>query len=239
MLVIGGILAAAISFLAGTSGFGFSLMATPALLLCGYSLPFVVTVNLLLSVATRLSVAWRLRRVVSVRRVTVLVGGAVPGLWIGSRTLGAIDAHVVRLVVGAVVAGAAAALAWADRHPPNPRFRGLVAAAGFLGGVLGTTTSLTGVPPALLLTRRRLAAENLFADLSVYFVVTAAIGLAVLAVDGHFDRPAAGALAWWLPGVLVANALGTTVGLRLPSQTFRRVTLGVGFVAGIVTLLTA
>jgi uncharacterized membrane protein YfcA len=153
VLVLGGILAAAVAFLAGTSGFGFGLVATPALLLCGYSLPFVVTVNLLLSVATRLSVAWRLRHAVSRRRVALLVGGAVPGLWIGSRTLGAIDAHDVRIVVGTVIAVAAVALAWVDRHPPRPRFRGLVAAAGFLGGILGTTTSLTGVPPALLPTR--------------------------------------------------------------------------------------
>jgi hypothetical protein len=47
------------------------------------------------------------------------------------------------------------------------------------------------------------------------------------------------AFAWWLPGVLVANAIGTTVGLRLPGTAFRRLTLGVAFVAGIVTALTA
>jgi uncharacterized membrane protein YfcA len=163
----------------------------------------------------------------------------VPGLWVGSRTLGAIDVHDVKLVVGAVVAAAAAALAWVDRHPPRPRFRGLVPAAGFLGGLLGTTTSLTGVPPALLLTRRRVAAESLFADLSVYFVATAAIGLAVLAADGHFSGHAAHAFLWWVPGVLAANVVGTTVGLRLPAPALRRLTLALGFAAGVVTLLTA
>jgi uncharacterized membrane protein YfcA len=239
MLILGGILAAAVAFLAGTSGFGFGLVAAPALLLCGFSLPFVVTVILLISVATRVSVAWRLRHAIHRRRVAMLVGGAVPGLWIGSRTLGAIDAHDVRVVVGAVVAAAAAALAWVDRHPPRPRFRGLVLAAGFLGGVLGTTTSLTGVPPALLLTRRRLAAERLFADLSLYFVATAAIGLAVLAADGRLSGPAARAFLWWIPAVLAAHLVGTTLGLRLPSAALRRLTLALGFVAGIVTLLTA
>jgi uncharacterized membrane protein YfcA len=169
----------------------------------------------------------------------MLVGGAVPGLWIGSRTLGAIDAHDVKLVVGAVIAAAAAALAWVDRHPPKPRFRGLVPAAGFLGGLLGTTTSLTGVPPALLLTRRRVATQSLFADLSVYFVATASIGLGVLAADGHFSGSAARAFLWWLPAVLVANIVGTTVGLHLPSLALRRLTLALGFVAGLVTVLTA
>lgn len=239
MLIVGGFLAAAAALLAGTSGFGFALLATPALLLCGFSLPFVVTVNLLIALATRVSVAWRLRDAISRRRVVLLVGAAVPGLWVGSRTLGALDEHALKLAVGAVIAVAAVALAVADRQPPRPRIRGLTVVAGFLGGLLGTTTSLLGVPPALLLARRRLATVSFFADMSVYFIATAAIGLAVLAADGQFSGDAARAFVWWLPGVLVANAIGTTLGLRLPPTGFRRLTLGLAFAAGIVTAVTA
>lgn len=239
MLIVGGFLAAAAALLAGTSGFGFGLVATPALLLSGFSLPFVVTANLLISFATRASVAWRLRRAIDRRRVALLVGAAVPGLWVGSRTLGTLDEETLKVVVGVVIALAAAALAWADRHPPRPRIRGLSVVAGFLGGLLGTTTSLIGVPPALLLARRRLATTSFFADLSVYFIATAAIGLAVLAADGQFSGGAARAFAWWLPGVLLANVIGTSAGLRLPARAFRRLTLGVAFAAGVVTAVTA
>jgi uncharacterized membrane protein YfcA len=239
MTVVAGLLVAFAALLAGTSGFGFGLIATPILVLCGFSLPFVVTVNLLISLATRISVAWRLRHALNRRRVAVLVGGALPGLWLGSRTLGALGAHDVKRVVGTTIAVAAVALAWADRHPPNPRIRGLNPLAGFLGGVLGTTTSLTGVPPALLLARRRLAQPTFFADLSVYFVATAAAGLAVLAADGHVSGAAARTFVWWLPGVLVANAVGTTLGLRVPARTFRRTTLALAFAAGVVTVATA
>lgn len=239
MMILGGFLAAAAALLAGTSGFGFGLVATPALLLTGFSLPFVVTVNLLISLATRLSVAWRLRHAVRRRQAAILVGSAIPGLWIGSRTLGAIDGHTLKLVVGLTVAAAACALAWADRRPPRPRPVGLEAVAGFSGGLLGTTTSLIGVPPALLLARRRLATATFFADLSIYFVATAAIGLAVLAAEGHFNESAWRAFVWWLPGVLVANAIGTSAGLRAPAAASRRLALGVAFAAGIVTALTA
>ena len=238
-MILGGFLAAAAALLAGTSGFGFGLVATPALLLTGFSLPFVVTVNLLISLATRVSVGWRLRHAVRRKQAAILVGGAIPGLWIGSRTLGAIDGHTLKLVVGLTVAAAAGALAWADRRPPRPRAAGLGAVAGFLGGLLGTTTSLIGVPPALLLARSRLATTTFIADLSIYFVATAAIGLAVLAAQGHFNESAGRAFIWWLPGVLVANAIGTSAGLRAPAAVFRRLTLGLAFVAGIVTALTA
>ena len=240
MLIVGGLVVVAAALLAGSSGFGVGLLATPVLLLCGFSLPFVVAANLLISLATRVTVAWRLRAAIDRRRVAVLVGAAVPGLWIGARTLGAVDEQALKVVVGLVIALAAATLAWVERHPPRPpRIRGLTAVAGFLGGLLGTTTSLSGVPPALLLTRRRLATAGFFADLSVYFIATSAIGLAVLAADDRLSGDAFRAVAWWLPGVLVANAIGTSVGIRLPGTAFRRFALGLAFVAGIFTALTA
>jgi uncharacterized membrane protein YfcA len=239
MLILGGVLVAGAALLAGTSGFGFGLLATPVLLLSGFSLPFVVTVNLLIALATRVSVAWRLRRAIDPRRVALLVGAAAPGLWVGSRTLGALDEHTLKVAVGIVIALAAASLARAERHPPRPRLRGLTVVAGFAGGLLGTTTSLIGVPPALLLTRRRLATASFFADLAVYFIATAAIGLVILAADGQFSGSAARAFAWWLPGVVVASAIGTSLGLRLSAPAFRRLTFGLAFFAGVVTAVTA
>ena len=238
VLIVGGLLVAGAALLAGTSGFGLALVAAPALLLCGFSLPFVVTVNLLVSLATRVPVAWRLRDAIDRRRVALLVGGAVPGLWIGSRTLGTVDVQELKRAVGVVIALAAVALALSEGHEP-PRVRGLPVAAGFAGGLLGTTTSLIGVPPALLLTHRRLPARGFIADLALYFVATAALGLAVLGAEGQLSSDAGHAFLWWLPGVLVANAFGTSLGLRLPAATFRRLTLGVAFVAGVVTAVTA
>ena len=43
----------AASFLGGVTGFGYSLVATPLLLLLGFPLPFAVTVNLALAFVTR------------------------------------------------------------------------------------------------------------------------------------------------------------------------------------------
>ena len=156
-----------------------------------------------------------------------------------SRTLGTVDVHDLQVVVGVVVALAAVALALSERRQPSPRIRGLPVVAGFAGGLLGTTTSLIGIPPALLLTHRRLPARGFIADLALYFIATAAIGLVVLGLEGQLSSDAGRAFVWWLPGVLVANAIGTSLGLRLPAATFRRLTLAVAFVAGVVTAVTA
>ena len=237
--MLGDFLAAAFALLAGTSGFGFGLLATPLLLLSGFSLPFIVTLNLLVSVATRISVVLRLWRAVDAKRAALLVGGSVPGLYVGARVLGAVDARSLKVAAGLAVMAGAALLLYEERHPPRSQPPGTPVAAGFLGGFLGTTTSLIGVPPALLLARQRLAAGSFFADMAVYFVATGAIGLLVLAADGDFEASAARAFVYWLPGVLLANALGTTLGLRLPARAFRVATLVLALVAGALTAATA
>jgi uncharacterized membrane protein YfcA len=239
VLYLGGLAAAVVALLAGTSGFGFGLLAAPVLLLAGFSLPFVVTVNLLTSVATRVSVAYRLRRDVDRRRVALLVLGSIPGLWVGARTLGSVDRHTVKLAVGIVVMAATAALAYAERHPPRAGGDRTPVVAGFLGGLLGTTTSLIGVPPALMLARRTLTTSAFFADMAVYQIVTAAIGLGVLALEGRFDGHGGRTFLLWLPGVIAGNLAGTTLGLRLSARAFRLSTLALAFVGGAVTVVTA
>lgn len=239
MIVLGGVLVTIAALLAGASGFGLGIMAVPLLLLAGFSLPFIVTAILLISLATRISVVWRLRRSIDRRRSAMLAGAAVPGLVVGAVLLQSTDDHVLRIAVGSGVACAALALAITDRRPPRRQFRGMYAVAGFAGGILGTSTSLTGIPPALLLTRRGIATTTFLADLAAYFIATASIGLGILAVDGHLSRSGAEAFLWWLPGVLVANLVGTSVALRLPRTTFRALVLALAFVAGIGTAATS
>ena len=239
MLVLGGLVVLMAALLAGVSGFGLGIVAVPLLLLAGFSLPFIVTAVLLMSLATRVSVMWRLRRSINHRRVAVLTSAAVPGLFVGALLLRSTDQEALRIIVGTTVALAAAGLAFAERHPPKPRLRGLNAVAGFAGGVLGTSTSLTGVPPALLLVRRAIPTKAFLADLATYFVATSVIGLVVLAFNGHFSRDGAEAFLWWLPGVLVANLLGTSIALRLPLTTFRTLVLALAFTAGLATAATA
>jgi uncharacterized membrane protein YfcA len=117
---------------------------------------------------------------------------------------------------------------------------GAAAIAGFLGGFLGSSTSLNGVAPVLLLARDKASPRSFLADLAMYFVGANAIGLIILAVQHTIrtDALAPGFLVW-LPGSLLGNWLGTTLGPRLPERAFRRLTLVIVFVAGGVTALTA
>ena len=240
ILLAGGLSVFAASFLGGVTGFGYSLVATPLLLLLGFPLPFVVTVNLALACVTRVSVAYRFRADLKVRRAAGLIAGSVPGLWLGVAVLTTVDESTIKLGAGLVVM-VAAVLLWRAASAPPPRpLPGAPVAAGFAGGFLGSATSLNGVAPVLLLARDQAAPRSVLADLALYFVVSNAIGLAILLAEGALETDAlVPAFLLWLPGSLAANWAGTAIGPRLPEADFRRITLVIVFVAGGVTALTA
>ena len=240
MLIAGGLVVLTASFLGGVTGFGYTLVATPLLLLIGYPLPFVVTVNLSLAFVTRISVAYRFRADANPRRAAGLIAGAVPGLWLGVLVLTKVDESTIKLGAGIVVMIAVVLLYRALSAPPPRPVPGATVAAGLIGGFLGTAVSLNGVGPVLLLAREKAAPRSVMADLALYFVASTSIGLLILVVQDAIDTDALyPAFVAWLPGSLLGNWLGTEVGPRLPEQAFRKITLAVVFVAGAVTAVTA
>ena len=239
-LVAGGLSVVAAAFLGGVTGFGYGLVATPLLLLIGFPLPFVVTANLSLALVTRISIAYRFRAHVLPRRVVQLVVGSVPGLWLGTQVLTGVQPSVIKAVAGVLVMVLALLLVRSLTAPPPRPVAGAPVVAGFAGGFLGSTTSLNGVAPVLLLARDRAKPLSFIADLALYFVASNAIALALLGAHGAVSHRALfPAFLLWLPGSMAGNYIGATLGPRLPERLFRRLTLAIVFVAGAVTALTA
>jgi uncharacterized membrane protein YfcA len=239
-LLAGAVVVAAASFIGGATGFGFSLVATPLLLLLGLSLAFIVTVNMALAIVTRLTVAYRFRDDLRPRRAANLIAGSVPGLWLGAVVLTTVPEPTIKLSAGLVVMCAAVLLWRSVSAPPPQPLPGASLAAGFAGGFLGTATSLNGIAPVLLLARDKVAPRSFLANLALYFVASNAIGLLILVVHGGIVEEALfPAFPLWLPSSLIGNWAGTMVGPRLPDAAFRRITLAIVFAAGATTAVTA
>lgn len=242
-LVLGGGAVVVASVLGGVTGFGFSLMCTPLLLLAGLPLADVVVVNLTISGVTRLATVVQLRDSVNRRRATWLVIGCVPGLLVGYLTLDAVDDSVLKVGAGAVAVLVATylllrppALSPAGDRPPPRLHSGI---AGLVGGFLGITTSLNGPPPVILLSRQRSEPREFVADMAVYFVVGNAMALLLIQWGGGLDLDRLGLLLLcWLPGALLGNRLGLVLGSRVRVGVFRALTLGLVVVAGLTTILT-
>jgi len=237
--VAGGAVTSGSAFLGGAAGFGTALVSTPLLLLLGFPLPFVITLNLAMNMLTRVSVTYQLRIHIT-RRSWLLIIGSVPGLILGVLVLTSVSAHEIKLATGVAVLGLTLLVARAIDAPPPRPMRGAPLAAGFAGGFLGSTTSLNGMPAVLLLARDKVAPVSFLADLAVYFVLSNAIGLTVLKFGHALNTQALfPVLFLWLPGSLIGNQIGITLGTRLPERLFRWLTIAVALVSGVVTLVTA
>jgi len=235
-VVAGGLFVLLAAFLGGVTGFGYSLLATPLLLLLGFSLQFVVTINLALAFVTRISVVYRFRGHISRRRVAGMIGGSIPGLWLGAQVLTTVSEAAIKLAAGLLVMAMAVWLARDSSEEPPPRIPGASVAAGLTGGFLGSATSLNGIGPILLMARDKASAKSFLADLALYFVASNALGLIVLySEDALSEAALENVFLLWLPASLLGNWLGTALGPRLPARSFRRLTLLVIFVAGALT----
>lgn len=239
-LITGLFIVACAAFIGGVTGFGYALVATPLLVVSGFSLPFVITTNFMVSLLTRISVAYRLREHVRWRASGLLVAGSVPGLLLGARLVTWLDPAALRIAVGALVAFAGIATARRATTAPAGLFRGAAAIAGFAGGVIGGMSSLTGIAPVLLLTGQRVKARPFLATLAVYFVASSAIALAILRQAGVVETSGLFPdIAVWLPAALAGNAVGVAFAQRISVAAFQRTTLVLVVAAGIATIVTA
>lgn len=238
--LLGGLTMFLTATLGGITGFGASLLSTPTLLLLGLPLRTIVIVNLSVVLITRGVTAVRLREHLSLRRPALLVLGSVPGLYCGTLLLSWVDATFLKRFAGITIILAVLIQIQSMRRPAPAQIPGAPVVAGWLGGVLGATTSLNGIPPAILLARDRSAPRNFQADLAVYFACSNAIALLVLAARGVFVPHALAPTALvWLPGALLGNTIGTTFGGRLPNRLFLYLAFTLAGIAGGVTALTA
>lgn len=241
ILVLGALVILSATFLAGVVGFAYGLVALPLLLLVAVPLGDVVVINLVVGLVSRLSVVARRHGDVNWARSRLLLVGSLPGILLGVVTRDRLDTDVIQLGAGVVTLGAVAAVARGGSHAQSRESSpSLVLVAGGMGGFLGVTTSLNGVPPALLLTGDRATARNMVADLAVYFVLGNVVTLLILSQLGQAPSGWVwSALMLWVPIGLAGNLLGVALGPRLPYVLFRRLTIGVIVASGLASSLQA
>jgi len=239
MLAIAGVGVFAAAFMGGTTGFGFGLVLLPWLLALGFPLPFVITAIMGMTCAIRLGTVVRLRHAIDRRRAAMMLAASVPGAILGAWTLGAVDERVLQIAAGVLVMLVALVLARGHGQPAAP-LRGGPALAGAAGGFLGTTTSLSGVAPALLLARERMTPRRAIANMAAYSVAVSLLVLGMLAAHGALVGEAlVPAALLWLPAALAGTWAGTSLGSRLSGPVFRRLTLGLVLVCGLVSVVSA
>ncbi len=235
-LAIGALGAFLANAIGGLVGFASSLLLLPVLLLLGVPLWDAVSINLVLAILTRVPSVIALRSYVDVRRTGTLLAGSIPGIGVGVLVGQRVPEKALEVAAGSLVLLSGLYLLRARRAGlPTPGVTSTgTLLAGASSGLLGVTTSLNGVPPAVLLARSGASVQTRLADLSVFFTIGNCFTLVAIAA-GHGLSTSQGSslLAAWILAGMLGNAFGLHLAHSLDERRFELLTIVLVLLSGV------
>jgi uncharacterized membrane protein YfcA len=221
----------------GMTGFGFALISVPPLLLL-YEPDTVVAVTIGVTLLPSAMIVGAARRELEPGLILKLLPGALPGLLVGAWILAIADPNILKVVAGALVTGYAVLLLLGVQ----PHFGAggwATTLAGAASGTLATSTGLSAPPVVILFQELRLPTNAFRASISAYFVVLNLIGFAILLASGTLDRGAVVTTAALAPAALLGALAGNRLVRRLSAPGFRRLTVFLLMLTGVMGIVTA
>ncbi len=179
----------------GSIGFGLNLIVVPALV--AHRPEALPAAAIILAMPMTLGSAWREHAHIDRSAILWTTLGRLPGIALGVWIVKSLDDATLATAIGGMVV---LAVAMSVAAPRIPITRLSQAAAGWLGGVMGTASSIGGPPLALLY--QHSPGPVVRSTLGAAFLVGTTLTLAALVVAGEVD-----ALDWRMGGALVPAVL--------------------------------
>ena len=210
------------SVLQRISGFGFALVATSLLALAMPVSDAVVILSFVSIPSTALT--WRqLRGHADPAQLRRLIAWTLPGLPLGLIVHASVPDRPMRLILAVVIALAVALLVTGWRIPVR-RVALADAVAGFVAGVLNTSTGTNGPPLVFDLTSQAINPDRLRATLSGVFAFSGVTTVLLFAVEGSLDAKALVTGAAAMPFAIAGQRVGTRLSSHVSEEMFRRLT---------------
>ena len=224
------------SFVQILAGFGFALLAMPIMTLA-IPVEKAVIVSTLLGILTSTWQFAHLRREADMPLVRRLVIGAFVGMPLGIWVLVAVSDRVLRIALGVSVLVATGLLV--RRVSLQHLGHGFDYVAGFLSGVLNTSLSTNGPPLVFDLQARALPPERFRATLVGVFAFSNIVGIALFLSAGKVTGEGLTAAAAALPAWAIGQVSAWPLRRHLHGERFRRLVLGLLFLAGLSAIVAA
>jgi len=217
------------------SGFGFAMIGTPLLaVLVGPRAAVVgITIVGLLLVA---QLTLRSKGQVERRVALIMTASALAGMPLGVLALARANERVLTAIIAVVVICFTILLWRGFRLPVGDVPDGF---AGFLAGILSTSTGTSGPPIVISLSSRSLEPVRFRGTISAIFLLQGAAAITVFAVGGQVTTDAFRVALVGLPAVVLGSVAGEVVFQRLSAPTFHRIVLGMLLLSGIASLIAA
>jgi uncharacterized membrane protein YfcA len=223
------------SLLQAILGFGAGLVAVPLALLF---LPKETVVSSMFMMGLSLNgfLSVRVRAPISLRLVAILFFASLFGLPVGLSILRAIPLETMQIFVGCLVVLFTVLLQWGRLRLPQNAL--VTALAGFLSGVLNTSTSISGPPVPILLAGQGLPKDQFRRTLVSFFFVSGLVAALSLVAAGVLTPQRASYGAAAIPFVFLAGYLGDRISARVRERPFRVLALALLFMTGVYSILS-
>lgn len=220
-------------------GFGEALVAVPLLAMripVTIAAPLAVMVSIVVATVV-VAQDWRH---VELRSASGLILSSLPGIPVGILLLARGNEHVVKSLLGILIAAFSiySLAARKPRHLPADH-RGFLMGCGFLAGVLGGAYGMNGPPLAIYGALRGWPPQHFRATLQGYFLPASLLGLAGYAAAGLWNTAITRYFLLSLPAVAVAILLGRAINHRLSGHGFFRFVYAGLIVIGCVLIVQA
>lgn len=221
----------------GLTGFGFSLVAVPVLVVvlgARSAVPIIILLNAMANVGMFPLV----RRAAHLRRIIPMILAAIAAVPLGMLLLLRLDPKTVELLAGcATIVFALAFLAGFQRPVKNEKWGFL--AAGLISGTSNGLISTGGPPAVLFLTNQGVAKKTFRASMVAYFLFLNIASVPMFLAGGLLSASIARNALILLPGMFLGAFVGSKLLHRLPEETFRVTALVVVLVAGLLSLFSS
>ncbi len=234
------ILAAIIIFISsviqGITSFGFSLVALPLL---GMLLPLKIVVPMLVlySLILNIIILSHIRTHVRLKQIVILVIFGIIGTPFGAHLLKVTNENTLKVVIGILVTTSALINLYGYKvKVKNERLSYIP--VGFVSGIMNGSVSLGGPPLVLFLRNQEVEKQTFRANLTSYFLILNVFTIPTYFLGGLITSEVISYSAYVLPGLVLGAFVGVKLGNKFDEELFRRLTLGLIIVTGILSIIT-
>ncbi|HBP63823.1 MAG TPA: hypothetical protein DD730_06035 [Desulfosporosinus sp.] len=228
------VLALVASTLQAGTGFGFSIMATPFLLLL-FEPHDAIQLNIILSLLISVIMTYKIRSEVNKESLIRLIKGSLIGIFPGMLLFIFLDVRPLKILVSILIL-ASTALLVAKINVKQTNTKELI--TGVLSGLLTTSLGMPGPPLLIYFAGAKVDKSILRSTTLAYFVFIYPVSLLLQFSMYSISKGVWLSTLWALPFTVMGIYLGQWVFARLNQQLFEKIIYTLLFFTGIFLLLT-
>ena len=218
-----------------TTGFGFALVCVPLLLLfipLDQIVPIVVPLSLLNNYVITISN----RRTLNLKAILPMSGAAITGIPLGIFILSRVPIGLLTMVISGVIL-ISGLLLLSGKTLFIRREKIASVSAGFISGVLQSTSGLSGPPVTLLLINQRLDKISFRNNLGLYFSIVDSVAVISLTLVGFITYETLLVDCMLIPSVLVGSVAGNKLLPHIKQVLFMKISASIIVLGAVLNLL--